>query len=104
MTSFLDWWDQIATVKTPLIAAVDGFALGAGTELAMMCDIVIAGENAQFGQPETNFGIIPGMGGTQRLTRAIGKSRSMELCLTGDTLSPEEAAQRGVISRVVPSD
>lgn len=104
MTDMLTWWDQISTLKTPLIGAVNGYALGGGSELAMMCDILIAGESAKFGQPEVNLGVIPGMGGTQRLTRAIGKSRSMELCLTGDMMGAEEAAQRGLVSRVVPTD
>jgi len=92
MTDMLTWWDDLTKLKTPLIGAVNGFALGGGSELAMMCDILIAGENAKFGQPEVNLGTIPGMGGTQRLTRAIGKSRSMELCLTGDFMGAEEAA------------
>ena len=104
MTDMLTWWDQISTLKTPLIGAVNGFALGGGSELAMMCDILIAGDRAKFGQPEVNLGVIPGMGGTQRMTRAIGKSRAMELCLTGDMMGAEEAAQRGLVSRVVPAE
>lgn len=92
MTDMLTWWDQIANLKTPLIGAINGFALGGGSELAMMCDILLAGDRAKFGQPEVNLGVIPGMGGTQRLTRAIGKSRSMEMCLTGDFMGAEEAA------------
>ena len=104
MTDMLTWWDQIANLKTPLIGAINGFALGGGSELAMMCDILLAGDRCKFGQPEVNLGVIPGMGGTQRLTRAIGKSRSMEMCLTGDFMGAEEAAQRGLVSRVVPAD
>ena len=104
MTDMLTWWDKLTKLKTPLIGAVNGYALGGGSELAMMCDILIAGDSAKFGQPEVNLGVIPGMGGTQRMTRAIGKSRAMELCLTGDMMGAEEAASRGLVSRVVPAD
>lgn len=102
-----DWfegWSRFTAVRTPIIAAVSGFALGGGCELAMMCDIVIAGENAKFGQPEIKLGVIPGMGGSQRLTRAIGKAKAMELILTGRAMGAEEAERAGLVSRVVPSE
>ncbi len=102
-----DWfegWSRFTAVRTPIIAAVSGFALGGGCELVMMCDIVIAGENAKFGQPEIKLGVIPGMGGSQRLTRAIGKAKAMELILTGRTMGAEEAERAGLVSRVVPTD
>jgi enoyl-CoA hydratase len=101
-----DWfaeWDQLAQVRTPLIAAVAGYALGGGCELAMMCDILLAADTAKFGQPEIKLGVIPGIGGSQRLTRAIGKAKAMELCLTGRTMGAEEAERAGLVSRIVPA-
>ncbi len=97
-------WERIARVNTPLIAAVSGFALGGGCELAMVCDIVVASETAQFGQPEVNLGIIPGGGGTQRLTRVAGKYRAMELILTGRRFGAQEAKELGLVARVFPKE
>ena len=95
-------WDRIRKIKRPVIAAVSGFCLGGGCELALACDLIVASESAQFGQPEINMGVIPGAGGTQRLTRALGKNRAMELILTGRYLSAREAGQSGLVARVVP--
>jgi enoyl-CoA hydratase len=97
-------WETIRTVRKPVIAAVAGFALGGGCELAMMCDIVIAADTAKFGQPEIKLGIIPGAGGTQRLPRAIGKAKAMDLVLTARMMDAAEAERAGLVSRVVPAD
>jgi enoyl-CoA hydratase len=97
-------WEHIRNVRKPVIAAVAGYALGGGCELAMMCDIVIAAESAKFGQPEINLGIFPGAGGTQRLPRAVGKAKAMDLCLTARMMDAQEAERAGLVSRVVPAD
>jgi enoyl-CoA hydratase len=97
-------WEHIRNVRKPVIAAVAGYALGGGCELAMMCDLVIAAESAKFGQPEINLGILPGSGGTQRLPRAVGKAKAMDLCLTARMMDAAEAERAGMVSRVVPND
>ncbi|MEZ7828538.1 MAG: enoyl-CoA hydratase [Brachymonas denitrificans] len=97
-------WETIRTIRKPVIAAVSGFALGGGCELAMMCDFIIAADNAKFGQPEIKLGVIPGAGGTQRLPRAVGKSKAMDMCLTARMMNAEEAERASLVSRVVPLD
>ena len=97
-------WDQVIKTRKPIIAAVSGYALGGGCELAMMCDMIFAADTAKFGQPEITLGVMPGLGGTQRLTRFVGKSKSMDLCLTGRMMGADEAERAGLVSRVVAAD
>src|SRR3954471_3936459 len=102
-----DWfsaWDRLVAARTPIIAAVAGFALGGGCELAMMCDIILAADTAKFGLPEIKLGVMPGMGGTQRLTRIVGKAKAMEMCLTGRMMDAAEAERSGLVAKVVPAD
>lgn len=103
-TSYFAAWDRIRQLSKPMIAAVKGLALGGGNELAMCCDLIVAGESARFGQPEINIGVMPGAGGTQRLTKAIGKAKAMELILTGRMFTAEEGEKWGLINRVVPDE
>jgi enoyl-CoA hydratase len=100
----IDAWDSIRAVRTPIVAAVSGFCLGGGCELAMLCDLIVASESARFGQPEINLGVLPGAGGTQRLTRAVGKAVAMDLILTGRMLSAREALSFGLVARVVAQE
>ncbi|AUG80750.1 enoyl-CoA hydratase [Kitasatospora sp. MMS16-BH015] len=101
-----DWlgpWDRLGQLRKPVVAAVAGYALGGGCELAMLCDVLLAADTAKFGQPEIKLGVIPGIGGSQRLTRAVGKAKAMELCLTGRMMGAEEAERAGLVSRIVPA-
>lgn len=103
LNDFITSWDQVSRSRKPIIAAVSGYALGGGCELAMMCDFIIASDTAKFGQPEITLGVMPGAGGTQRLTRFVGKSKAMDMCLTGRMMDAEEAERSGLVSRIVPS-
>jgi enoyl-CoA hydratase len=103
LDDFITSWDRVGQRRKPIVAAVSGFALGGGCELAMMCDIVIAADTAKFGQPEIKLGVMPGAGGTQRLTRIVGKAKAMEMCLTGRMMDAVEAERSGLVSRIVPA-
>jgi enoyl-CoA hydratase len=102
-SNFFQGWEKVTATRKPWIAAVAGYALGGGCEVAMMADFIIAGDNAQFGQPEIKLGVTPGMGGSQRLTRAVGKAKAMEMCLTGRMMGGEEAERSGLVAKVVPA-
>jgi enoyl-CoA hydratase len=102
MSDFTGGWDAVARARKPVVAAVAGFALGGGCELAMQCDLIIAADNAKFGQPEIKLGVIPGIGGTQRFTRAVGKAKAMDIMLTGRMMDVEEAERSGLVARIVP--
>ncbi|GGK19859.1 enoyl-CoA hydratase [Salinarimonas ramus] len=104
LDDFITAWDKVAARRKPIVAAVSGFALGGGCELAMMCDFILASDTAKFGQPEIKLGVMPGAGGTQRLTRIVGKAKAMEMCLTGRMMDAAEAERSGLVSRIVPAD
>lgn len=103
LEDFFVGWEELTRARKPIIAAVTGYALGGGCELAMMCDFIIAADNAKFGQPEITLGVMPGMGGSQRLTRFVGKSKAMDMCLTGRMMDAAEAERSGLVSRIVPA-
>lgn len=103
-TNFFAGWEEFTRTRKPIIAAVAGYALGGGCEVAMMCDFILAADTAKFGQPEIKLGVGPGMGGSQRLTRAVGKAKAMEMCLTGRMMGAEEAERSGLVARIVPAD
>ena len=103
MGDFIGKWERLSTVRKPVIAAVAGYALGGGCEMAMMCDFIIAADTAKFGQPEIKLGVMPGAGGSQRLTKFVGKSKAMEMCLTGRMMDADEAERSGLVSRIVPA-
>jgi len=101
---FASQWEKVTSCRKPIIAAVAGHALGGGCELAMMCDVIVCADNARFGQPEIKLGVLPGIGGTQRLVRAVGKAKAMDMCLSGRTMDSDEAERSGLVSRVFPAD